>query len=91
MLKTYSLLLLVLLLTSGLRAQQLTIEDVLIKRSYQMKSVTGLASLSDGLNFTALENSGREIAKYSYKTGEKVALLLDIVFLKNDSDRKAHV
>ncbi|MEI7423351.1 MAG: S9 family peptidase [Prolixibacteraceae bacterium] len=85
MLKNYCLLLLALLLTSGLRAQQLTIEDVLIKRSYQMKSVAGLASLNDGQNFTALENSGREIAKYSYKTGEKVALLLDIVSLKNDS------
>lgn len=85
MLKKYSLLLLALLLTSGLRSQQLTIEDVLIKRSYQMKSVTGLASLNDRLNFTALENSGREIAKYSYKNGEKVAILLDIVSLKNDS------
>ena len=85
MIKKYSLLLLVLFLTSGLRAQQLTLEDVLIKRSYQMKSVAGLASLNDGQNFTSLENSGREIVKYSYKTGEKVAILLDIVSLKNDS------
>jgi len=85
MLKKYFLLLLVLLATLGLQAQKLTLEDVVIKRTYGQKSVNGLASLNDGLNYTTLENMGKEIVKYSYKTGEKVASLLDISSLKNDS------
>ncbi len=85
MLKKYCLLLLVLLATLGLHAQQLTLEDVVVKRTYAQKSVNGLASLNDGLNYTTLENMGKELVKYSYKTGEKVATLLDVSQLKNDS------
>jgi dipeptidyl-peptidase-4 len=85
MLKNYSLLLFLLLTVFGLKAQQLTLDDVVIKRTYSQKAVYGLASLNDGLNYTTLENMGRELVKYSYKTGEKVAVLLDISGLKNDS------
>ncbi|HWS01352.1 MAG TPA: DPP IV N-terminal domain-containing protein, partial [Prolixibacteraceae bacterium] len=81
----YSFLFLVLLSALGLHAQQLTLEDLLIKRTYSQKSVTGLASMNDGLHFTTLENSGTEIVKYNYKSGEKVATLLDVTELKNDS------
>ncbi len=85
MLKKYCLLLVILLAGTGLLAQKLTIEDVVIKRTYGQKYVTGLASLNDGLHYTTLEKMGKEIVKYSYKTGEKVATLLDISALKNDS------
>ncbi|MEI7831360.1 MAG: S9 family peptidase [Prolixibacteraceae bacterium] len=85
MIKNYTLFLLFLMATLGLKAQQLTLEDVVIKRTYSQKSVIGLASMNDGLNYTALENMGKEIVKYSFKTGEKVALVLDIAALKNDS------
>ncbi len=85
MLKKYSFLLLVFLATHALHAQKLTLDDVVIKRTYGQKAVYGLASLNDGLNYTTLENMGKEIVKYSYKTGEKVATLLDIPSLKNDS------
>ena len=85
MLKKYCLLLVILLAGTGLLAQKLTIEDVVIKRTYGQKYVTGLASLNDGLYYTTLEKMGKEIVKYSYKTGEKVATLLDISDLKNDS------
>jgi hypothetical protein len=85
MLNKYVLLFLILLAFLGLQAQKLTLEDVVIKRAYAQKSVIGLASLNDGLNYTALENQGKEIVKYSFKTGEKVALVLDIASLKNDS------
>ena len=78
MLKKYSFLFLVLLATLDLHAQQLTLEDVLQKRAYTQKTVSGLASLNDGINFTILENKGREIVKYSYKTGEKVSTILDM-------------
>ncbi len=85
MLKKYSFLLLIFLASLGLKAQQLTLEDVVIKRTYGQKAVYGLESLNDGLNYTTLENSGKELVKYSYKTGQKVATLLDIAALKNDS------
>jgi dipeptidyl-peptidase-4 len=52
----YSFLFLVLLSALGLHAQQLTLEDLLVKRTYSQKSVTGLASMNDGLHFTTLEN-----------------------------------
>ena len=70
---------------STLQAQQITLEDLFVKRSFKESAFTGLASTKDGLSYTTLENSGREIVKYSYKTGEKQDLLLDIQSLKNDS------
>jgi len=85
MLKKYTLIFLVLLASLGIHAQQLTLDDVVIKRAYAQKAVYGLTSLNDGLHYTTLENMGREIVKYSYKTGEKVATLLDLTSLKNDS------
>ena len=83
--KRFCLLVFVLLAVLGLQAQKLTLEDVVIRRTYGQKAVYGLVSLNDGLNYTTLENMGKEIVKYSYKTGEKVATLLDITQLKNDS------
>jgi dipeptidyl-peptidase-4 len=85
MLKRYSLFIYLLLVTLGLSAQQLTLEDVVLKRTYGQKAVYGLSSLNDGLHYTTLEKMGKEIVKYSYKTGEKIATLLDVSALKNDS------
>jgi len=85
MLKKISFLLLIFLASFGLKAQQLTLDDVVIKRTYGQKAVYWLASLNDGLNYTTLENMGKVLVKYSYKTGAKVATLLDISVLKNDS------
>jgi dipeptidyl-peptidase-4 len=68
-----------------LKAQQITLEDLFVTRSFQQTTVTGLASTKDGLNYTTLENNGRQIVKYSYKTGEKVSLVLDIETFKKDS------
>lgn len=66
-------------------AQKITLEDLFAKRSFRQSMVTGLASANDGLNYTTLENGGQQIVKYSYKTGEKISLLLDIKSLKNDT------
>ena len=68
-----------------LQAQQITLEDLFVKRSFHESTVTGLASTNDGLSYTTLENRGREIVRYSYKTGEKQNVILDIESLKNDS------
>jgi dipeptidyl-peptidase 4 len=68
-----------------LQAQQITLEDLFVTRTFQQSTVNGLASANDGLSYTTLENGGRQIVKYSYKSGEKVNLVLDIQALKNDS------
>jgi len=68
-----------------IQAQQITLDDLFVSRSFQQSTVNGLESSNDGLNYTTLENNGQQIVKYSYKTGEKVGLLLDIQTLKNDS------
>ena len=70
---------------TNIQAQQITLEDLFIKRSFKESTVTGLASTKDGMSYTTIENGGHEIVKYSYKTGEKQAVLLDIPSLKNDS------
>ena len=68
-----------------IRAQQITLEDLFVKRSFRESTITGLAPTKDGLSYTALENGGKEIVKYSYKTGDKPNIILDIQTLKNDS------
>jgi dipeptidyl-peptidase-4 len=68
-----------------LQAQQITLQDLFAKRSFRQSTVAGLASTNDGLNYTTLESGGQQIVKYSYKTGEKTDLILDIKGLKNDS------
>ncbi len=68
-----------------IQAQQLTLDELLVKGGLKESSLTGLASTKDGLNYTLIENSGREIVKYSYKIGGKPTVILDIPSLKNDS------
>ena len=79
----------VLLLISAcyvsVQAQQISLEDLFVKRNFRESALSGLASTKDGLSYTTLENGGKEIVKYSYKTGEKQDVLLDIQSLKNDS------
>ncbi len=70
---------------SSLYAQKISLEELLTKGTFRQTAVTGLASTKDGLNYTLLENGGKEIVKYSYKTGLKVSVVLDIKSLKNDS------
>lgn len=76
---------LLLLFAVSVSAQSIGLEDLFVKGTFRQKSVYGLASMNDGLNYTTLENGGKEIVKYSYKTGQKIATLLDITTLKNDS------
>jgi dipeptidyl-peptidase-4 len=83
--KLLSVLFLISVCYATLQAQQITLNDLFVTRSFQQSKVDGLASTNDGLNYTTLENSGQQIVKYSYKTGEKVNLILDIQTLKNDS------
>ncbi len=85
MLKRYSLLIMLLGSILALQAQKLTLEDVVLRRAFAPKDVSGLASMNDGLHYTALEGGGKVICRYSYKTGQKVETMLDLPQLKNDS------
>jgi dipeptidyl-peptidase-4 len=80
-----TVLLLISVCYTTLSAQQITLEDLFKKSSFIQSTVTGLASTKDGLNYTILEDGGRQIVKYSYKTGEKVEVVLDLQTLRNDS------
>lgn len=62
---------------SAQSAQKITLEDIFVNRTFRAQSVSGLRSMNDGLHFSTMEN-GTKIVKYSYKTGEQVAVLFDI-------------
>ena len=77
-------LLLISLSMCELKAQNITLEDLFIKRTFRQSIISGLESLNDGMNYTVIEN-GTQIVKYNYKTGLKSGTILDISELKNDS------
>lgn len=58
--------------------QPLTLNDFFQDGTFRTKNVRGLRSMNDGENYTVLENGGRKIVQYSYKTGQAVATLLDL-------------
>jgi dipeptidyl-peptidase-4 len=57
--------------------QKITLEDILVKGTFRAQTVTGLRSMKDGEHYTTLENNTK-IVKYSYKTGNEVAVVFDI-------------
>lgn len=68
---------LALTLTLQAQTQKITLEDILVKRTFRSKTVSGLRSMNDGLHYTTMEK-GSQIVKYSYKTGEKVSVVFDL-------------
>ncbi|MEA3497068.1 MAG: DPP IV N-terminal domain-containing protein [Bacteroidota bacterium] len=66
------------------RKKLITVEDVWLKYTFYPKSIKGLRSLNDGINFTRLEKGN--IVKYSYKTGEKVETIVEAKDLKMNKD-----
>ena len=86
------ILLLVVLMISNIVFSQdkieehakITLQDLWSKYTFYPKSVYGLESMNDGLHYTVLEQR-KNISKYSYKTGKKVATLFNIDDINNDS------
>lgn len=76
-------LLFILLLLTSLSTQlfaqkkKLSLEDFFVSGTFATKNVHGLRSMNDGEHYTLLENDGKKIVKYSYKTGKSVATLWD--------------
>lgn len=57
---------------------QLTNRDIWASPTFSVESVGGLASMKDGVHYTALDEDGGQpvINQYAYRTGEKVATLV---------------
>ncbi len=85
--KKLNLLLILFVLPFLLVAQngdkKLTIADFTQNNTFDEKEIEELRSMNDGLHYSALENSGSKIVKYSYKTGKSVAVLLDLSKVKD--------
>lgn len=62
--------------------KKIELSDVVGNRTFAQKSVSGLRSMNDGLNYTTLEG-GNKIVKYSYKTGEKLETWFDLSKIEN--------
>jgi len=55
-----------------------TLEDLMKNRIFSSASVDGLKSMNDGLYYTTLSEDNLKLEMYSYKSGEKVATILDL-------------
>jgi len=67
---------------SQVDSQKITMEDLIVDGTFSQKSVQGLRSMNDGIHYTALEEEGTKIVKYSYATGKVVDTLLNLSALK---------
>ena len=76
------LFILILISISAYSQKRIELNDVVGKRLFVQKSISGLRSMKDGLNYTTEEN-GTKIVKYSYKTGNKVEELFDLSKIEN--------
>jgi dipeptidyl-peptidase-4 len=74
--------LLVILSLPAISLKRIELTDVVGSRNFAQKSVSGLRSMNDGLNYTTLEE-GKKIVKYSYKTGTQVEVLFDLSKIEN--------
>jgi len=56
--------------------KEITISDLMEKGTFRAKSVSGINSMNDGVNYTAF--SGGDIVVYSYQTGKAVDTILTV-------------
>lgn len=75
-------ILLVSISLSAFPQKKIELQDVISSRVFAPKTISGLRSMNDGLHYTTQED-GTKIVKYSYKTGEKAEVVLDISKLEN--------
>ena len=60
------------------KGNRFTIEDFSLTYTFSPERVRGIRSLADGEHYTVLEDRGRRLVMYSYKTGEAVRTLIDL-------------
>jgi len=67
----------------GSNAQKkIGLDDLFRNYTFSEKTISGLRSMKDGLHYTTIENKN-QVVKYSYKTGEKVAVVLNLDKIEN--------
>lgn len=69
-----SVVLMAAVFSQNISAQEITL-DKIYSGYYRGKGISGIASLNDGENYATIEKDG--IAKYSYKTFQKVGNIVD--------------
>ncbi|WP_027383642.1 S9 family peptidase [Epilithonimonas caeni] len=69
-----SVVLMAAVFSQNINAQEITL-DKIYSGYYRGKGIAGIASLNDGENYATIEKDG--IAKYSYKTFQKVGNIVD--------------
>jgi dipeptidyl-peptidase-4 len=62
--------------------KKLELKDAISYRTFAQKSISGLRSTSDGLDYTKKEEANK-IVKYSYKTGDQVEVIFDLAKIEN--------
>ncbi|MGB5989380.1 MAG: S9 family peptidase [Marinifilaceae bacterium] len=72
--------------TAQKETKKITLEDLWKKGTFRQSSVYGLRSTKDGNNYTTIEKRGKQIVKWSYKTGKAVKTLLDVTKLEKHND-----
>ena len=63
--------------TTVLAGQQLTIKDI-TNGTFRTESMVGVEPLSDGESYTQISPDGKQIVKYSFKTGKRSGVLFDV-------------
>ena len=63
--------------TTMLAGQKLTLKDV-TGGSLRAESMVGVEPLSDGENYTQISSDGKQIVKYSFRTGKQTGVLFDV-------------
>ena len=53
------------------QTKQLSLNDFFKDGTFRSKGVYGIRSMNDGEHYTVLENRGKKIVKYSYKTDKR--------------------
>lgn len=83
--KLFGFFVVLILFCGHLPAQnkQLSLNDFFTDGTFRTKGVYGLRSMNDGEHYTTLEDRGTKIVKYSYKTGQPVATLLELSKLED--------
>lgn len=71
-----------LTLVLGVQAQKVTLQDV-ANGTYRAQSIHGLKPMLDGEHYTQISPDHKRIVKYSFKTGEEVGTVFDVVTARN--------
>lgn len=64
--------------------KNISLQQIWKEYAFMQESVSGLRSMNDGLHYTVLEKGS--LVKYAYKSGEKVATLIDANEIVHDGD-----